>query len=332
LNTTHSAVMFSSARRGPSLTFAGIMLALLMLVALGLAPSRALASPSLTEQSQQLAQQVAGLDAKIDIAVTSYARATARLATISDQIRTNRRLLDATRRDLRVAGAALSTSVVAAYKQQTANVLDVLMASSTFSDMVSGLEMVRRVNSQDAAIVGNLAAYRQQLVQRSTALFRAQSEAQRVVAERAADVQGIRIALADRRRMVAKARDEVVALAQQHHAQVVSDAPSVVPDRVGGRQWWPLITAAAGKYGLSADGMFRLMMIESGGSATASGGGAFLGLYQYAPSTWAGSWNPWRHESILAGAAQIRATALALHLGHGPAWWTTSYAWAFSGY
>ncbi len=189
MNTTHSAVMFSRARRGPSFTFAGLMLALLMLVALVLAPSRALASPSLTEQSQQLAQQVAGLDAKIDVAVTSYARATARLATIGDQIRTNRRLLEATRRNLRVADAALSTSVVAAYKQQTANVLDVLMASSTFSDMISGLEMVRRVNSQNAAIVGDLVAYRRQLMQRSTALFRAQAEAQRVVAERAADVQ-----------------------------------------------------------------------------------------------------------------------------------------------
>jgi hypothetical protein len=308
------------------------MLALLALVALALAPSRALASPSLAAQSQRLAQQVAGLDAKIDVAVASYARATTRLATIDDQIRTNRRLLDVTRRNLKVAGAALSTSVVAAYKQQTVNVLDVLLSSSTFSDMVSGLAMVRRVNSQDAAIVGDLVAYRKQLVQRSTALFRAQSEAQRVVAERAADVQAIRTALADRRRMVAKARNDVVALAQQHHPRVVSDAPPVVPDRVGGQQWWPLVTAAAGKYGLSAGGMFRLMMIESGGSATASNGGAFLGLYQYAPSTWAGSWNPWRHESIFAGAVQIKATALALHLGYGPAWWTTSYAWAFSSY
>ncbi len=324
--------MFSRARRGPSFTFAGLMLALLALVAPALAPSRALASPSLAEQSRQLAQQVAGLDARIDVAVTSYAQATARLATIDDQIRTNRRLLDVSRHDLKVAGAALSTSVVAAYKQQNAGVLDVLMASSTFGDMISGLQMVRRVNSQDAVIVGQLVAYQRQLVQRSTALFRAQAEAQRVVAERAGDVRAIRLALADRRRMLAKAQDDVVALAEQHPKRVVSNAPPVVPDRVGGRQWWPLITAAAGRYGLSADGMFRLMMIESGGSATASNGGAFLGLYQYAPSTWAGSWNPWRHESIYVGAAQIRATALAIHLGYGPAWWTTSYAWAFSGY
>ena len=312
--------------------FACLTLALLTFVPVVLAPSQAQASPSLGSQAQRLARQVAGLDAKIDVAVTSYAQATARLATIDQQVRTNRRLLDVTRHNLDVAGSALSSSVVAAYKQQNANVLDVLLASSTFSDMVSGMEMVRRVNIQDAAIVGDLVAYRHQLVQRSTALFRAQAEAQRVVAERAASVQAIRVALADRRRMVAQARASVVALAQQRRMRTASDAPSVVPARVGGRQWWPLITAAAGKYGLSAAGMFRLMMIESGGSATASNGGAFLGLYQYAPGTWAGSWNPWRHQSIFAGAAQIRATALALHLGRGPAWWTTSYAWAFSNY
>ena len=324
--------MFSRARRGLCFTFTCLVLALLTLMPSVVAPSSALASPSLKEQSRQLVRQVAGLDARIGVAVTRYARATARLETIGDEIRTNRRLLDATRRNLRVASAALSTSVVAAYKQQTANVLDVLLASSTFSDMVSGLEMVRRVNSQNAAIISDLASYRRQLLQRSTALFDAQSEAEQVVAERAADVQAIRLALADRRRMLARARDAVVRLAKQQHPRFVSDGPPVVPDRVGGQQWWPLITAAAGKYGLSARGMFRLMMIESGGSATASNGGAFLGLYQYAPSTWAGSWNPWRHESILAGAVQIKATALALHLGYGPAWWTTSYAWAFSTY
>ncbi len=312
--------------------FACLTLALLTFVPVVLAPSQAQASPSLGSQAQRLSRQVAGLDAKIGVAVTSYAQATARLATIDQQVRTNGRLLNVTRHNLDVAGSALSSSVVAAYKQQNANVLDVLLASSTFSDMVSGMEMVRRVNVQNAAIVGDLVAYRHQLVQRSTALFRAQAEAQRVVAERAASVQAIRVALADRRRMVAQARASVVALAQQRRMRTASDAPSVVPARVGGRQWWPLITAAAGKYGLSAAGMFRLMMIESGGSATASNGGAFLGLYQYAPGTWAGSWNPWRHQSIFAGAAQIRATALALHLGRGPAWWTTSYAWAFSNY
>ena len=59
------------------------------------------------------------------------------------------------------------------------------------------------------------------------------------------------------------------------------------------------------------------MMIESGGSATVVGPGGYYGLFQYAPSTWKGSWNPWRSSSIADGAAQIKATALALRQGYG---------------
>ena len=55
----------------------------------------------------------------------------------------------------------------------------------------------------------------------------------------------------------------------------------------------------------------------------------YKGLFQYYPSTWAGSWNPWRHESIYNGWAQIRATAYALSRGMGPSQWPNTYPMAF---
>jgi hypothetical protein len=71
------------------------------------------------------------------------------------------------------------------------------------------------------------------------------------------------------------------------------------------------------------------MEVESGGSATASNGVDY-GLFQYSSGTWKGSWNPWHSASIVDGGAQIKATALAIHLGYGPAWWPSTYPWAFS--
>jgi hypothetical protein len=35
--------------------------------------------------------------------------------------------------------------------------------------------------------------------------------------------------------------------------------------------------------------------------------------------------------SITDGAAQIKATALAIRQGNGHAWWDPSYTWAFQG-
>ena len=92
-------------------------------------------------------------------------------------------------------------------------------------------------------------------------------------------------------------------------------------------KWKPLIAIACKKYGISAAGLHRMMMLESGGRRTV--GGMYKGLFQYYPSTWAGSWNPWRHESIYNGWAQIRATAYALSRGMGPSQWPNTYPMAF---
>jgi hypothetical protein len=92
-------------------------------------------------------------------------------------------------------------------------------------------------------------------------------------------------------------------------------------------KWRPLIQIACKKYGISAAGLHRMMMLESSGRRTV--GGMYKGLFQYYPSTWAGSWNPWRHESIYNGWAQIRATAYALSRGMGPSQWPNTYPMAF---
>src|SRR3954463_10463540 len=74
-------------------------------------------------------------------------------------------------------------------------------------------------------------------------------------------------------------------------------------------------------YPQSVDKMYRVMLCESGGNARASGGGgAWLGLFQYAPRTWRGAWNPYRASSIWDARSQIYATAKAWRLGMQRQW------------
>jgi uncharacterized protein YraI len=74
-------------------------------------------------------------------------------------------------------------------------------------------------------------------------------------------------------------------------------------------------------YPQSTDKMWRVMMCESGGNARASGGGGrYLGLFQYAPGTWAGGWNPYRNNSMWDGRSQIFATAKAWSIGMQGHW------------
>jgi hypothetical protein len=91
-------------------------------------------------------------------------------------------------------------------------------------------------------------------------------------------------------------------------------------------KWMPIIKIAAQKYHVKADGMYRMMMRESGGRRLAGADSAYKGLFQYWTGTWAASWNPWRHESIYDGSAQIFATAYAIHKGMGAQMWTTTWA------
>lgn len=98
----------------------------------------------------------------------------------------------------------------------------------------------------------------------------------------------------------------------------------------GDEGWRPLIEVVARENRIDPDGLYRMMIYESGGRAMAlGGGGLYKGLFQYSSSTWRGSWNPWRSQSIFSGAAQIRATARAIRLGRGPHWWPRSYPRAF---
>jgi len=91
--------------------------------------------------------------------------------------------------------------------------------------------------------------------------------------------------------------------------------------------WRPLIEISGREYGVDPGDLYRMMMLESGGQPTV--GTTYKGLFQYAPSQWVRHWNPWRHESIFNGWAQIRATALALSKGMGPSQWPNTYPMAF---
>lgn len=74
-------------------------------------------------------------------------------------------------------------------------------------------------------------------------------------------------------------------------------------------------------YPQTLDKMYRVMLCESSGNAYASGWRArYLGLYQYAPSTWHGRWNPYRNNSIWDARSQIYATAKAWSIGMQSAW------------
>jgi len=154
----------------------------------------------------------------------------------------------------------------------------------------------------------------------SVALLSAQALAQPQTAAEPTSVTQLKARVAKARKAVRvwQQRVQRIALQVRHQVQMV--------DWERHAKWMPIIRVAAAKYHVKADGMYRMMMRESGGRRNAGASSPYKGLFQYYTGTWAASWNPWRHDSIFDGSSQIFATAFAIHKGMGAQMWTSTWA------
>jgi hypothetical protein len=308
-----------------------LIVMLVAVLALVVVPvTRATSGESQKREARRLAAEVAMLDDGIDAAVERYARATAALEAVRSAVAENRRRVREARDRIEVARLLLAERARCIYKQATPNAVDVLLGVSDFTELVGQLSLMDRLGGSDADYVRQLRVGERELQARSLELAADRATAVRLVARRAAELEDIRRRLARRRALLSDAETRVSRLSARGESTVrpPSDGSST-DDADGSERWWPLIEAAASSRGVSASGMYRLMMVESGGSATVVGAGRYYGLFQYSKGTWSGSWNPYRDIDIVDGPAQIKATALAIARGYGPVFWPHSYGWAF---
>jgi peptidoglycan hydrolase CwlO-like protein len=285
------------------------------------------------QKAQRLASEISSLDVRIDDVVARYATATRSLRAVHKQISENKQLQRLAENELALARATLAARAVSLYKHDDATPLDAIFTADNFSDLISQLTMIHSVARSDRDVLNTVVTTKRELADRAVSLAADRLTAEKLVAERRAELKSIRSQLAERKSLLSGVRAEIRGLATKIADKTPSSEPTPTPasDDDGQGSWWPLIQKAAAANGVNPHGMYRLMMIESGGNASIVGPGGYYGLFQYAPTTWKGSWNPYRSASITDGAAQIRATALALKLGYGHAWWDPSYSLAFGG-
>ncbi len=290
------------------------------------------------DKARAIAAEIAGLDAEIGAAVNEYSRATRALDAVRRQIRENQRQQRLAYKELGLARDTLAARAVTMYKHENVTAMDAVFGAADMSDLLTQLTMVRTLARSDRDILRTIETTKRELADRAAALAADEKTHKRLVAARRAGLTTIRARLEERRAALSGVRSDIRRLVADAAEKSPAPTPTVEPPQQGGGgdddgsgPWWPLIQSAAASNGVSARGMYRLMMIESGGSATVVGPGGYYGLFQYAPTTWKGSWNPWRSSAVTDGAAQIKATALAIRQGYGHAWWDPSYTWAFQG-
>lgn len=156
--------------------------------------------------------QVMKLDERMEISVERYNTASVQLDTVQSRIKSNERSLLVARYNLAVAKRQLEARAVSLYKQSPTDFLNVALGQSSFEDLITRLDLLNRVISQDSDITAGLDALENRILNKRTALAADRKEAEQLVAQRATQKTAIAGALRRRKEMLAGIEQEIARL------------------------------------------------------------------------------------------------------------------------
>jgi len=233
-----------------------LLLILAAIVCGALTPGRASGATIAQKKAQarQIAQQVSALNTKMEVAVEAYDAATQRLTDVQGRIHENEHELIVARYNLLVARQLLSQRVVSMYKQDKADVLDVLLSTHTFDDLVTEVDAMRQVGQSDSETVSTIATLKKQIGQHRVALLAEGKQAAALVAQRAATKQQVEADLQTQQSMLRGVQKQIAQMqAAAAAAQAAQAAAQAAPQQIqsggGGGSAGGGTTSAAGAHG-----------------------------------------------------------------------------------
>ena len=144
--------------------------AVIALATAGIAWAQTPAINQAQSQADALRAQVDALDAQVEAAVEEYDTANANLENTQAAADDNEKKLTAAEADLDQAKAKLSNRIVEIYKAGHLGVIDTLVGSASFSDLINRVKLVERLSKQDADLVAQVSAYDTEVTTRKAEL------------------------------------------------------------------------------------------------------------------------------------------------------------------
>jgi len=179
-------------------------------VAPGLASGATIAQKK--AQAAHIATQVSALNTKMEFAVESYDAASQKLTTVQGQIHANQQQLSVARYNLLVARQLLTQRVVSMYKQNKASVLDVLLSTRSFDNLVTEVDAMRQVGQSGSATVSTIETLKKQISEKRVALLAEGRQARTLVAQRASTKQQIYSDLQSRQTMLRGVQKQIATM------------------------------------------------------------------------------------------------------------------------
>jgi cell wall-associated NlpC family hydrolase len=147
-------------------------------------------------QAEVLRDQIDQLDAQVEAAVEEYDTANAKLEQTQAAIKDNEKKLAKAQTDLADARGRLTERIVQIYKEGHLGVLDTLVGSVSFSELINRLSLMERLSKQDSDLIAQVTAYQKEVGDREAELATQMEEEKQYVAQAAAAEQKVKDQLA----------------------------------------------------------------------------------------------------------------------------------------
>ena len=228
-----------SRRRVPLLLLPLAALAAFLIVATG----PATADPSISskrQQAQAIMVQIQQMDSSLSHAIESYNLANIQLGQIDSDLKTNGRHLVIAKSSLGVAQTHIAKRLRALYINGDAGgAVEVILGAKSLDDLLDRIDMAQRVGGQDAQVLTDVRRFRNEVQTRRAKLRSDRARQAQVVSERAARKRSIEGQLAERQRLLASVKDEIVrmeAAERRRQAQLEAQARARFAAEAAARQ------------------------------------------------------------------------------------------------
>ena len=187
--------------------------------------SAASAEPSIQEKRRQaelILAQVQGLDAEVGMAAERFNGATYKLGKLSDRLRQTRTELRRARTQLGTARGRASERLVELYVNGAGpSTLEVMLGSTSLSDVLDQLDISQRVVEQDARIAADLNHLAARTKQRERQIAASRATQARLAGRLEAERDAIAAKLSERQQLLSSVQDEVDRLEAEERARQV---------------------------------------------------------------------------------------------------------------
>lgn len=228
---------------------------------------------SAQQQANSITGQLQAIQQELDAADKNYRDTQARLANTQAQIDTNTAQLAKAERDLAARTRVLEQRLRDIYENGQVNYLDVLLGSADFNDLISRLDLLKRVLQRDATLIAQVRQERQLIMdkraeleqERATlAALQQQALAQKnaVAAKKAEKEQFLNSVLAQRD-AAQRAYDELQQTSQQIAAMIRRSQQGGRPGSTGA-MLWPVSGPITSSFGWRSHPIFGTALFHSG--------------------------------------------------------------------